>query len=95
MFGNRIRLFRLVGIPIYLDLSWFLVLALLAWSLSVRFAELMEGLAPGAYWVMGLSTAAAFFLCIILHELGHAVAARAYGVPTRGITLFLSGRPRP
>ena len=91
MFTNRIRLFHLLGIPIYLDLSWFLVLALVAWSLSGRFAMLLEGLSPATYWVIGLATAATFFLCIILHELGHAVAARAYGVPTRGITLFLFG----
>ena len=48
-------------------------------------------LAPSEYWVMGLVTALAFFSCILLHELGYAVVARARGMPIRGITLFLFG----
>ena len=47
--------------------------------------------APSEYWVMGLVTALAFFACIVLHELGHAVVARSWGMPIRGITLFLFG----
>src|SRR5262249_18446798 len=43
------------------------------------------------YWIMGLITALAFFGCILLHELGHAIVARARGMPIRGITLFLFG----
>jgi Zn-dependent protease/CBS domain-containing protein len=40
---------------------------------------------------MGGAGALAYFLCILLHEMSHAVVARTYGVEIRGITLFIFG----
>jgi hypothetical protein len=39
MFGTRWRLFRLLGIPINLDASWLIILALLTWTLIDLFRE--------------------------------------------------------
>lgn len=91
MFGQRLRLFRLYGIPVSLDLSWLIILALLSWTLTTIFRQALPGLSPGVVLVMGISTALAFFTCIVLHELGHALVARSVGMPIRGITLFLFG----
>jgi Zn-dependent protease/CBS domain-containing protein len=91
MFGTRWRLFRLLGIPISLDASWLIILALLTWTLIDLFREAVPDLPFATYWVMGLGAALAFFTCIVLHELGHALVARAVGIPIRGITLFLFG----
>jgi Zn-dependent protease/CBS domain-containing protein len=91
MFGARWRLFRLLGIPISVDASWLIILALIVWSLSGIFHEQYPELHAVNYWVMGAVTALAFFACIVLHELGHAVVARSFGMPIRGITLFLFG----
>ena len=98
MFGPRWRLFRLLGIPVSLDASWLIILALLTLSFATGFPAILQEyfpggapLAPYAYWVMGLIAAVGFFGCILLHELGHAVVARARGMPIRGITLFLFG----
>jgi Zn-dependent protease/CBS domain-containing protein len=91
MFGKRWRLFRLLGIPISVDASWLIILALIAWSLADQFHQRYKMLNEWNYWIMGFVTALAFFLCIVLHELGHAVVARAFGMPIRGITLFLFG----
>jgi Zn-dependent protease len=91
MFGTRWRLFRLLGIPINVDPSWLIILALLTWSLIDVFVKEVPGLSTPAHWALGLGVALAFFACIVLHELGHAVVARASGIPIRGITLFLFG----
>jgi Zn-dependent protease len=91
MFAMRWRLFRLLGIPISLDASWLIILALLTWTLITFFHEAVPDLSVATYWVMGLAAALAFFTCIVLHELGHALVARAVGIPIRGITLFLFG----
>jgi len=87
----RWRLFRFMGIPINLDASWLIILALLTWTLIVFFRQAVADLPEIAYWLMGLGAALAFFTCIVLHELGHALVARAVGIPIRGITLFLFG----
>ena len=86
------------GIPIYIDVSWLIVLALLTLTFAEAFPVLMHqyfGVAatepPWMYWVMGLIAAVAFFVCILLHELGHALVGRAEGTPIGGITLFLFG----
>jgi Zn-dependent protease/CBS domain-containing protein len=99
MFGARWRLFRLLGIPIYVDAGWLIILALVTLSLARGFPELLNLFFPGMahtfswyeYGLMGLVTALAFFACIVLHELGHAVVARSRGMPISGITLFLFG----
>jgi Zn-dependent protease/CBS domain-containing protein len=90
MFGHRWRLFRLLGIPINLDASWIIILVLIAWSLGEQFRK-DYGMGSASPWIMGLVAALAFFCCIVLHELGHSVVARAFGMPIRGITLFLFG----
>jgi Zn-dependent protease/CBS domain-containing protein len=99
VFGTRWRLFRLLGIPISVYASWLIILALLTLNFARGFPGVLHELfphsdvesTPSEFWLMGLVTALAFFLCILLHELGHAVVARARGMSIRGITLFLFG----
>lgn len=99
MFGKRWRLFRLLGIPVSVDVSWLLILVLLTLSFAEGFPTILHEyfpgdtrpLAPAEYWIMGLLTALAFFACIVLHEFGHALVARSRGMPISGITLFLFG----
>jgi Zn-dependent protease/CBS domain-containing protein len=93
MFGARWRLFRLLGIPIYLDITWVIILVLVTGTLTEQFSREsdMPPLTTTQYVVMALVSALTFFVCIVLHELGHAVVARATGLPIRGITLFIFG----
>jgi Zn-dependent protease/CBS domain-containing protein len=91
MVGSRLLLFRVLGIPIYLDVSWLVILALSTWTLAKMFANEIPEQSPEIYWLIGGGVSLAFFACIVLHELGHAVVARRTGIPVRGITLFLFG----
>src|SRR2546426_981958 len=97
MFTTRWRIVRLLGIPIYLDASWLIILALLTLSLAQMFPQLLHEVSPETplnpvqSWLIGLVTAVSFFVCILLHELGHAVVARARGMSIRGVTLFMFG----
>ncbi len=99
MFTTRWRLFRLAGIPIAIDLSWLLILALLTFTFAESYPSLLRDvyhdravIQPNyIYWIMGLVSALAFFGCILLHELGHAIVGRSLGMPINGITLFLFG----
>lgn len=92
MFIKRFELFKLFGFPIRIDLSWFIIVLLITWSLATRaFPHLQEGLTPGAYWTMGFAGAIGLFVSVLLHELGHALVARQRGIRMSGITLFIFG----
>lgn len=92
MFGPRLKLFKLFGFQVSADLSWVIVLVLLSWTFAKQwFPQSRPDLAPGTYWAMGVATALLMFLSIVLHELSHALMARRFGLPIRGITLFIFG----
>ncbi len=89
---NVIPLGRVLGIPIGLDYSWFLIFGLLTWSLAVSYfpREFREW--PAAlYWLTGGMTAIMLFVSVLLHELGHSIVAQGFRVPVRRITLFIFG----
>ena len=92
MLIKRFKIFDLLGFPIFLDLSWFIIVLLITWSLASNlFPHYYEGLAASTYWMMGLAGAIGLFVSILAHELGHAVVARRFDVSIRGITLFIFG----
>ncbi|MEP5926253.1 MAG: site-2 protease family protein, partial [Nitratireductor sp.] len=92
MFGHQIRLFRLAGFDVTLDLSWIFIALLVTWTLATGyFPEVYPGLTSPAYWSMGIVGAAGLFISIILHELSHSLVARRFDIPIKGITLFIFG----
>ena len=89
---QHIYLGRIFNIPIGLDFSWFLIFALVTWSLATSYFPLEYKNWPAAeYWIMGALTAILFFASVLLHELGHSVIALRYKIPVRSITLFIFG----
>ncbi|MFP4164406.1 MAG: site-2 protease family protein [Chitinispirillaceae bacterium] len=92
MFGRRIRLFKLLGFEVNIDLSWIIIAVLIVWSLAQGvFPLYYEGLASEVYWAMGILGAIGLFVSIIVHEFCHSLVARRYGLPMKGITLFIFG----
>jgi Zn-dependent protease/CBS domain-containing protein len=92
MFGKRVDLFKLLGFQVRIDFSWIIIAVLVAWSLSTGlFPFQYEGLSTPTYWMMGIVGALGLFLSIVLHEFSHSLVARKYGIPMKGITLFIFG----
>jgi Zn-dependent protease len=89
---GSLTLGKIFGIPIKLHTSWFLVAALVTWSLAGSyFPQEYPGWATTTYWAVGAVTAVLFFTSVLLHELGHSVVALREKVPVRNITLFIFG----
>jgi Zn-dependent protease len=83
---------RVAGIPVRVDASWFLVFALISWSLAAGyFPHVLPGLSPGGAWLQGIAASALLFVSVLVHELAHALVARHHGVRVNGIRLHVFG----
>ena len=92
MFGKSVTLFRMFGFSVRIDVSWLVILALVVWSLAGGvFPQRYPGMSGWTYFLMGLAAALGLFASIVVHEFCHSLVARQYGIPMRGITLFLFG----
>ena len=86
--GGSIQLGRIFGIRIGVDVSWFIVLFLIIWSLSGYYEDVSPG---SSAFLLATVSALLFFLSILLHELGHALVAVRNGIPILGIDLWMFG----
>jgi Zn-dependent protease/CBS domain-containing protein len=88
--GN-FQLGHIFGIRIGVSASWFFVLFfLIYWLGSEYFPQVLNGSRTTAYAV-AVGGALGYFASLILHELGHALAARRLGIPIAGIDLWFFG----
>src|SRR5436305_1513789 len=88
--GGSIQVARVFGIRIGVNASWFLVLFIVILTLSSNFKDILGGSGSRAY-VVAVASALLFYLSIVLHELGHALVARAKGIKVDRIDLWLFG----
>ena len=79
-----INLFRVFGIQLSVHASFVLLLAYAAW----------EGWQDDGGWTgmaISIGLTVAFFICVVLHELGHSLTAMRYGVRVPRILLMPIG----
>ncbi|WP_254525957.1 site-2 protease family protein [Natrinema caseinilyticum] len=98
---------RIGGIPIRINISLIVFLPILVWLIGngvnlglysgiigsmvgapVDTATLAQGATP---WVIGTAASLGLFASVTIHELGHSVVARRYGVVIQSITLWIFG----
>ena len=91
MTSGVLRIGRVFGVPLGLHYTWVAIAVLIALSLAGRFQLEHPTWSTGLVWTVALVTGALFFTGLVLHELAHAVAAKASGLPVRSITLFALG----
>ncbi len=89
---GSLNLGKIAGISIYINVSWFIILVLLTWSLATGwFPIFYPGWTATTYWVISLVSALLLFVSVLLHELAHSLVARARGLSVKNITLFIFG----
>jgi Zn-dependent protease len=90
--NDSVRLGRIAGVGIGLNWSLLLIAGLISAELAGNRLPIdAPGYSTGAYDAAGAVTAAGLLLGVLLHELGHAVAAKRYRLRVDGITLSWMG----
>jgi Zn-dependent protease len=87
--GSSLPLFRLFGFRVGVHPSWFLILFLWIALLQDNFEQAL--IDSDQAFIGSVISAFLFFGSIVLHELGHALAARREGIGVGGIDLFFFG----
>ncbi len=80
----KFKIGRYAGIDVYIHMTFFLLLLWVAASHWARGAGI-GGMIIGIVFIL------AIFACVTLHEFGHALAARHFGIKTRDIMLLPIG----
>lgn len=78
----RLRIGRGFGIPVYLHWTFFLLPLWVLYSQPSR---------SDSDLLLAFTVVPLVFVCVVLHEFGHALAARYFGIGTHDITLYPIG----
>ncbi|HUO41588.1 MAG TPA: CBS domain-containing protein [Methylomirabilota bacterium] len=87
-----VKLGKIMGIPVRIHYTLWLVFILIAWSLAYGYMPRQyPGLSTLTYWGIGIGSAIILFGSILIHELSHSYVAKRHGLPIARITLFFFG----
>lgn len=88
---RSVKLAHVFGIRIGANPGWFFALLLMIWLLGGRFQDALPNVSPTTAYVVAVAATFLFFVSLVAHELGHALAGRRFGIQTEGIDLWLLG----
>ncbi len=92
MLKGSLRIAQIMGIPVKLHFSWFVIFGLITWSLATQyFPQVAPELPQATNWLRGALAALLLFISVTIHELSHSFIAMKYRIPITGITLFIFG----
>lgn len=90
--NRSIHLTTVLGIPIEINYTWFVVFFLVTWTLAQNyFPVAIPGSSQLVYWSISIVAAVLFFMSLLAHELSHSAIAIKNKLPIKGITLFIFG----
>ncbi|MFB9837160.1 site-2 protease family protein [Actinoallomurus acaciae] len=79
---------RPFGIPVYVSPTWFIVAIVITVMFEPQVAQHVHR--PVSYLV-ALTYAVLLYASVLVHEIGHSLVARCFGLPVRAITLHILG----
>ncbi len=89
---GSIKLFTVLGIPVDINATWLIAVAIITWSLATTaYPSFFGSWSTFQYWLAGIITTLLLFASVLAHELGHSFVALSQGLKVRGITLLLFG----
>jgi Zn-dependent protease/CBS domain-containing protein len=87
-----VTLGKIMGIPVRIHYTLWLVFLLISWSLATMYMPLEYPKLPVlVYWAIGIASAIILFASVLIHELMHSYVAKKNGLPIARITLFFFG----
>ena len=89
--GKSLRLGRVFGIPVEINITWVVVFLLLTFLLVNRFDASSLRWPVAQQWAVAVITVVLFFLSVLAHELSHSLVALSRGIHVESITLFIFG----
>ena len=92
MFKNAFNLIEVFGFKIRVDPSWFLIAALMVWSLTTAyFPTILPEQSNLDLVAISIIATIGAFVSLLIHELSHSLVARIYNIKVTNITLFIFG----
>ena len=89
--GGGLRIGRVFGIELVVDVSWLAIAVLVTWAFFVELQAFDDRASPLLLAGTALVGALAFFGSVLVHELSHSVVALRRGIPVHRIRLFVFG----